>query len=121
MQYKIRFPKRTADLLALLGFGAALGGGIAYVDYNNYLNKELRYASANVQTVPNVSSVGWLNFTNEGGGTADDWAFHIKKLEELNGGRDITKLGPNEPIKLFDLPDYKTGKPDGTVLPVKKQ
>jgi hypothetical protein len=113
----IKVPKKAAEYLALAGLGAACVAGSLYIDYNRHLDNELRYARASVIKVPNVDSAGWHNFVNEGGGTADDWALHQYKLKELNGGKDITKLRPSEPILLFDLPDPETGKPDGKVLP----
>ncbi len=113
----IKVPKKAAEYLALAGLGAAFAAGAVYIDYSRHLDNELRYAKANVMRVPNTSGAGWRNFDFEGGGSADDWALHQYKLKELNGGKDITKLKPGEPILLFDLPDPKTGKPDGKVLP----
>lgn len=117
-QYNNKSIRKFLDYLLVGGLIIGAGAGVG-----SYLGKRQRqidesvFSGADVVTVPYSSGVPYWNFTNEGGGTALDWNRYMDNLKKLNGGMDITQFAPNEPFKVFDLKDPKTGKPDGKVLP----
>ncbi|NIO23070.1 MAG: hypothetical protein GTN38_03535 [Candidatus Aenigmarchaeota archaeon] len=116
--YKIRLPRKTSDHLAFFALAIGAAGGLGLVEYNNYANAVKAYNGSEIQAVECTSGVAWNNYMHEPikhSGLA--WGVHQDMLEKVNGGKKMHQFDTGEEIKLFDMVDPETGKPDGMVLP----
>jgi len=113
---KYKLPTGTVIRLALAALGLSAFAALEYDVCMRKMNHEIKYGEAAVVDTQYRPNIAWDNFAHEGGGTEDDWFLFNKKLQEINGG-DLTSFRPNDTIRLLDMPDPKTGKPDGRVLP----
>ncbi|NYZ76768.1 hypothetical protein H0O02_00440 [Candidatus Micrarchaeota archaeon] len=111
-----KLPTGTVARLALAALGLSAFASLEYDVCMRKMEHEIKYGRAAVVNTQYRPNIVWDNFVHEGGGTAGDWSLFLEQLEKINGG-DMTSFRSNDTIRLLDMPDPKTGKPDGKVLP----
>ena len=115
--YKIRIPRRVSNIIGGSIVLLAIGGIGSYLRHNDYVHYEKPYENAEHVKTDFSSGIGWRNYMNEPlTHTSDGWYQYMRKAEEVNG-KKLTEFKKGEKVILFDVPDPKTGKPDGRVLP----
>jgi|GEM_PF-3480638 len=115
--YKVKLPKKAFNIIAGSAVLLTIGGVGSYLRHNDYINYEKPYENAEIIEKDFHSGIGWRNYMNEPlTHTTDGWHQYMIKSKEING-KKLTEFKMGEKIKLFDIEDPKTGKPDGKALP----